>query len=686
MTMPALPAAILADLQRWFDLSADAMLAVAPAGEIMLVNRQAEQMFGYVAGTLQGQALEILVPEPLREVHRQHRRTYLAKPEVRAMETERELSGQRRDGSRFPIGVSLAPIHTEGGLLVIASVRDISQTWRARQVAARARRDRFVLQIGSLAVESSDYEHAIQQIPELVATALGVPTVVVLSTDLHHPSPRIRAATQLLPDAAATLTRTFGDIQFIRNSFVPGETGSITWGTLQNERYAAIREGLVRFGFRDIAMVPLFGHEEPLGALAALAHNPGAFDPDKVGFLHSVANLLASAVQRSHAEEQLAHAQRLDAVGQLTGGIAHDFNNLLTVISGNLQLLEAELPDTAETRATIDGALRAVDRGADLTRRLLAFARRQPLWPRPVVPKPLLDELGHMLTRTLGELIEIEIDCAANVPDVYADANELDTALVNLALNARDAMPRGGRLSITARGAELGAPPNEWGLPAGTYVEFVVADTGTGMTPETQAHACEPFFTTKGSGRGSGLGLSMVHGFVIQSGGNLMLRSRLGYGTRVAFVLPIAHAAATPEHHADPPSGMLAGHHETILVVEDEPDVRAIAVRFLGAIGYEVRAAGSAHAALEVLRSPQHLDLLFSDVVLGDGMTGAELAREARRQRPELAVLLTSGYAGSHAPTVEADAPLEFALLRKPYRREELASAVRTQLAEAARR
>ncbi len=681
MSVPPVPATSLDSLRHWFELAADAMLAVAPEGDLVLVNPRAERMFGYADGTLCGQALETLVPESLRAAHRQHRHAYLAQPVRRVMETQHELSGLRRDGSRFPIGISLSPVQTERGLLVIASVRDISQTWRARQVLERARRDRFVLQIGSLAVESPDYERAIQQIPEQVATALAIPTVVVFATDLRHPRPRIRAATGLSSAAAATLTAAFGDIQFIRSSFAPGGLTAITGETLREDRFASIRAGLAQAGFADLAMVPLFGHDEPLGALAALAPTSHAFDRDKVGFLHSVANLLASAVQRSHTEEQLAHAQRLDAVGQLTGGIAHDFNNLLTVVSGNLQLLEAELPADTETRAILDGALRAVDRGADLTRRLLAFARRQPLWPRPVVPQPLLDELGHMLTRTLGEVIEVEVDCAADVPDVYADANELDTALVNLALNARDAMPRGGKLAISARRVQLATTPNPWSVPPGAYVEFTVADTGTGMTPAIQAHACEPFFTTKGSGKGSGLGLSMVHGFVTQSGGNLALHSRLGYGTQVAFVLPIASSAPAQPRPAEPPRDVSAGHQETILVVEDEADVRTIAARFLGAIGYQVLVADSARAALAILASESHVDLLFSDVVLGDGMTGVELARTALGQHPALAVLLTSGYAGTPGSTVDADAAPEFALLRKPYRRDELAEAVRARLA-----
>jgi signal transduction histidine kinase len=320
-----------------------------------------------------------------------------------------------------------------------------------------------------------------------------------------------------------------------------------------------------------------------MGALAAIAREFRRFDHDAVHFLQTVANLLSSVVQRSRAQDQLAHSQRLDAVGQLTGGVAHDFNNLLTVISGNLQLLEAELADRPETLAVIASALRAVGRGAELTRKLLTVARRQRLSPRAIDPQALLHELGTMLRRTLGEIISVEIACPEQVSSVYADPAQLDAALVNLALNSRDAMPRGGRLRIAVREQRVEPDVARAELKAGDYVVFAVSDTGIGMPPEVLARAFEPFYTTKDVGKGSGLGLSMVYGFVKQSGGHLVVESRLGYGTRIELYLPATRrSVATPETTA-------AGHahrgHETVLVVEDEPDVRGIAVAFLHSLG-----------------------------------------------------------------------------------------------------
>jgi signal transduction histidine kinase len=428
-------------------------------------------------------------------------------------------------------------------------------------------------------------------------------------------------------------------------------------------------------GFATGLAARLFDVAQPLGAVLALARAPRALDRDAGHFLQQIADVLASAVQRHRTQEQLAHAQRLDAVGQLTGGIAHDFNNLLTVISGNLQLLEAQLPANGDATDVIASALRAVGRGAELTRKLLAFARRQRLSPRAIAPRQLLVDVGLMLRRTLGEQVDLSIHCDDDVGAVFADPAQLDAALVNLALNARDAMPRGGRIAITARRERVGAATDEDARP-GDYVVFAVADTGLGMAPEVQARAFEPFFTTKEHGKGSGLGLSMVYGFVKQSGGHLTVDSRLGYGTRIELFLPASAPAAAP---IDTPAGALPRRgHERVLVVEDEPEVRGIALAFLRSLGYEAVAAADAEEALDVLRGGAAVDVLFSDVVLGAGAGGGELAIAARALRPGLPVLLTSGYERPAGERVQPTA--DFPLLRKPYRREELAEALRQVL------
>ena len=679
MNPPELPVISFAMLSTWFDIAPDAMIAVDRQGAIVLANAQAERMFGYGQGALQGLTLEALVPESLRQAHRTHRHDYMARPRIRPMGIGYELMGLKHDDQTFPLEIGLSSIATDKGVIAIASVRDISDTRRVRQALERAQRDNYIALISRLALESPDHELAIRRILELMVAALELPAAAIFGTDGRHRAFHIRASTGLPEQAARAIIPVLGDADFIQRAFDARKHDVITFDMLQDGSSDGVRRDLSKAGFHDVALVPLFVRQEALGFLLALATAPHSFDEGKANFLQSIASLLTSAIQRSRTEERLAHAQRLDAVGQLTGGVAHDFNNLLTVVSGNLQLLETELSGQQGLQEIIDSALRAVERGSYLTRRLLTFARRQPLQPRPVVPQPLMEELGSMLRRTLGESIVVQIDCPAEISDLYADPNELDTALVNLALNARDAMPRGGRLGINVRDINLDDVDNQWKLPSGRYVAITVSDTGTGMSPDALAHAFEPFFTTKESGQGSGLGLSMVYGFATQSGGAITIDSRLGYGTRMELVLPAAAPSAKTEDDRQPEDVAQRNARETILVVEDETDVRTVATRFLSAVGYHVVAAASAREALDLLIAKPDVDLLFSDVVLGSGMDGTELAREARRIRPNLPILLASGYQGSGDRRREEPGET-FELLRKPYRREQLTGAIRRLL------
>ncbi len=407
--------------------------------------------------------------------------------------------------------------------------------------------------------------------------------------------------------------------------------------------------------------------------LIAYARQPRRFDHDAVHLLQSIANLLAALAQRRHTEEQLAHAQRLDALGQLTGGIAHDFNNLLTVMSGSLQLLEQETQERPEARELIATALRSVARGAELTSKLRAFARKQRLLPQATDTQLLLQDVRLMLRRTLGETVSLHVDAEAGLPAAFVDPAQLETALVNLALNARDAMPGGGRIDIRARHVLVDADHSREGLPIGYYILITVSDTGHGMSPEILARAMEPFFTTKESGRGSGLGLSMVYGFAKQSGGHLQIDSAPGQGTRIGLYLPATRAAAGI---VEPVADGRTGHGgETILVVEDEPAVRGICVAFLRSSAYKVLAVANAEDAMKVFAETPEIALVFSDVMLGSGRNGKELAAHVRQLKPGFPVLLTSGYE-EHAAADGA----EFELLRKPYRREQLLAAVQRLL------
>jgi PAS domain S-box-containing protein len=365
----------------------------------------------------------------------------------------------------------------------------------------------------------------------------------------------------------------------------------------------------------------------------------------RIGGAHIFTGFIRDLTARVKMEQDLRQAQKMEAVGQLTGGVAHDFNNLLTVISGNLEMLESRLGD-AEQRDILKEAQEAAQLGADLAKRLLAFGRRQPLQPRSTDLNALVAGMVDLLRRSLGEMVAIETRLAPNLPRIMVDPGQVENALLNLAVNARDAMPKGGHLYIDTGCAEIDreiAAGDPDAVP-GIYVTLGVTDTGTGMTAEVQRRAFEPFYTTKGPGAGSGLGLSMVYGFVKQSGGHVRLYSELGHGTTVRLYLPPRDAAVAAEAAMAGQGGrMEAG--ETVLVVEDDPRVRRVSVRRLKELGYRVLEAESGPSALDVIAAETPIDLLFTDIVMSGGMSGVELAQRVRQEHPRMKILFTSGYA-----------------------------------------
>jgi len=386
---------------------------------------------------------------------------------------------------------------------------------------------------------------------------------------------------------------------------------------------------------------------------------------------------LVDISERKQMEEALRQAQKMEAVGQLTGGVAHDFNNLLSVIVGNLELM-AENTEDAATIRRLRTVLRAANRGAELTHRLLAFSRRQSLQPKATALPELLTELRALLVRTIGETIAIEISAAPDVAPCMVDRGQLENAVLNLVINARDAMPHGGRVTIVARNANLGeseVAPYPEALP-GDYVEIAVVDRGEGMTEEIRRRAVEPFFTTKEVGKGSGLGLSMVYGFVKQSGGFVSLESTPGTGTTVRLFLPQAALEVDAEAGSNPDAKPTPRRSGTALVVEDQPDVRRTSAMRLENMGFRVLQAADGPAALALIEANPDIVLLFSDVVMPGGMDGFALAQAARRLRPSLPVLLTTGYAGGTTETRER-------ILFKPYHNRDLADAVDAALAAA---
>jgi len=392
--------------------------------------------------------------------------------------------------------------------------------------------------------------------------------------------------------------------------------------------------------------------------------------------------MLGGMVDVTHEREmesRLRQSQKLEALGQLTGGVAHDFNNLLTVILGNAEILSDALGDDARLRVLADMVASAAERGAQLTNRLLAFSRKQPLQPHLLDVGHQIQEMEALLRRTLAENIQIGIARASDLWKTRIDPSQLEAAILNLTLNARDAMPLGGKLTIAATNAALDddAMPEQDVIP-GQYVAVTVTDTGEGIAHTIVGRIFEPFFTTKEVGKGSGLGLSMVYGFVKQSGGIVRVTSEPGAGTEVALYFPRAYGVETYPGLAarDMP---LVGGKETILVVEDDTLVREHLIAQLKALGYRIIGAPSGPDAVEILRTRPDIDLLFTDVVMPGGMNGRELADVARKMRPDLRTLFTSGYSEN---VIMHDGRLDSGidLLGKPYRREELAAQVRKVL------
>jgi PAS domain S-box-containing protein len=406
---------------------------------------------------------------------------------------------------------------------------------------------------------------------------------------------------------------------------------------------------------------------------------------DKNGRLIGFGKVTRDMTERREAQrqidqirEQLARAQKMEAIGHLTGGIAHDFNNLLQVITGNVALLQSQIGDDPKAVQRLRNMAMAADRGARLTRQLLAFARRQPLQPRVVDLARALTDGANLLHRTLGDNIEVESVVAGGLWNAFVDLAQLENALLNLALNARDAMPNGGKLTIELRNAYLDEryAARHGDVKAGQYVLIAVTDTGIGMTPEQVERAFEPFFTTKPEG--AGLGLSQVYGFVKQSDGHIKIYSEPGQGTTVKLYLPRVRAKQEPEP-TWPAEEAASGQDEQVLVVEDDVEVRAAVADMVADLGYRVLQAEDARSALAILRSGVRIDLLFTDVVMPGAINGRQLALAAQELVPTIAVLFTSGYT-ENAIIHHGRLDDEVILLSKPYDKDELALKIRLAL------
>ena len=691
-----------------YDAYPDGVLLVNDRGLIVLANPAVSTLLGYAPEALQGQSVDLLVPLGVAPRHAAYRQGYALAPKSRPMGTELELRARRADGSEVMVEIALSPLRVqaaEGATdYVVVSVRGVGAYPRVKRAMQRARYNEFVLQLGRVAVDALDPDELLQNMPTVVVQALEVDAVAVFLLTPNHLE--LRLASYSGAQAEEVKKTVYPNRPDTTAGYVVAQRAPLIVANFAREQRFVPSTRLIDANARSALAVPLNDRGQIIGVLAAWSNSLRKFGDDEVAFLEALSSLLSTTLQRTQAESQLRHAQRMETVGQLTGGIAHDFNNLLTVIQGNLQML-AERPGVesdALANQLVAAATRAGQRGADLTSKLLAFARRQALEPAAVDAPALLQSLADMLRRTLGEKIRVLVQPTADAAGAQegaadnllglaclADEVQLESALLNVAINARDAMPGGGTMQLRCgAGAWPGLEPVVLFEPgpsprAAQWVWFSVQDNGSGMTEAVRDRAFEPFFTTKDAGRGTGLGLSTVYGFVKQSQGHVVIDSAPGVGTTVTLYLPAVAATKAGPTAAVPPAAADAADAEwlaglRVLLVEDDSDVLGVALSFLQSFGCVVQACAHAEAALQVLAEGAVFDVLLTDINLGPGLDGRALARRATALQPNLSVLLTSGYS-----RWVGGAPAGWPVLKKPYTQQQLGQAMAQCLPSPAR-
>jgi PAS domain S-box-containing protein len=611
--------------------SNDAIITKALDGTITAWNPAAEHLFGYSSLEAVGKHIRLIVPEGRRDemydiLERIGRGESIERQESRRL---------HKDGHELDVSVTVSPLRSAAGEIVGASkiARDITESKRTQGALDREieERQRIFETSQDLILVTDSTGNFIQISPSSMAILGYAPREMVghSAIDFIHPD-----------DLEATR-------QEMRSARRGGQTRSFE----------------ARYRHKD-------------GRTVILNWMGTWSEPARRHFF-----IGRDLTEKLAAEAQIRQAQKMDAIGQLTGGVAHDFNNILTVITGTIGILAdavADRPDLVSIAKLIDDA---ADRGAQLTKHLLAFARKQPLRPREIEVNSLIVETAKLLRPTIGEQIEVSPKLAADAWPAMVDPSQLSTAVLNLALNARDAMPDGGKLIIETRNVHLdeGYASMHSDVAVGDYVMVAVSDTGAGISAENLEKVFDPFFTTKEVGKGTGLGLSMVFGFVKQSGGHIKIYSEVGHGTSVKVYLPRSTGPGQNAEETILPA-QVAGGDETVLIVEDDALVRKYVITQVASLGYSTLEAANAREALKIIDNGVPIDLLFTDIIMPGSMNGRQLSDEALRRRPSLKVLFTSGYTENaivHHGRLDAGV----LLLAKPYRKNELAKMLRIALA-----
>jgi PAS domain S-box-containing protein len=610
--------------------SNDAIITKALDGTITGWNGAAERLFGFSATEAVGNRIDIIVPPDSREEVREILNQIARGEVIEQYETLR----LHKDGKVVEVSLGISPIRSATGEIVGASktARDIGESKRTRNALNQEIEERRRI------FESS-------QDLILVTDAAG---------NLVQVSPSSIAILGYRPEEMVGLNV----VRFI----LPEDLDSAHEGMRLAQYGQPMRDIETRYTHKD-------GHALTLAWMGTWS------EPVRRHFF-----IGRDLTEKLAAEAQLRHAQKMEAVGQLTGGIAHDFNNILTVITGTIEILSDAVADRPEIAAIAKMIDEAAERGAELTKHLLAFSRKQPLQPREVDINALIVETTKLLRPTLGEQVEIDLMLAEDAWTALVDPSQLTTGILNLALNARDAMPAGGKLALETKNIHLdqGYAEMHAEVTAGHYVMIAVSDTGSGIAADDLEKVFEPFFTTKEVGKGTGLGLSMVYGFVKQSNGHIKIYSEEGHGTTVKVYLPRATGLDHTTEELSAPSLMERGD-EVILIVEDDTLVRKYATAQIQGLGYTTLEASNAAEALEVIGETEIIDLLFTDVIMPGTLNGRQLVDEALKLRPSLKTLFTSGYT-ENAIVHHGRLDSGVLLLAKPYRKADLARMIRRAL------
>jgi PAS domain S-box-containing protein len=630
----------------------DAIVAVGHDGTIVQVNSQAQDLFGYDRHELIGQKVEILVPESYRHQHHSHRENFAEAPKTRRMGGDLDLYGRRRNGSEFPVEISLSPVSTEQGAFVLSAIRDISDRKRIEEELRRANEElhrRSAEQLGEYRsrlasiIDSSEDAILSKDLNGIITSwnrgaehmyGYGPEEVIGKHISLLTPSDR--------PD----------EISEILQKVAKGES---------TEHYESVR--VTKDGRHLNVSVSVSPLRDALDGI--------------VGASAIVRDITA----QKRTEGQIRQSQKMEAIGRLAGGVAHDFNNILGIINACTEFLRDRIDPAAEPFLYVDNIKKATERGASLTKQLLAFSRTSAIQPRVLDLNERLRDISKLLRPLLGDDVEILIVPKSSSAIVEADPGQLDQIVVNLAVNARDAMPRGGKFILetgAVRFDEAFADQHQ-AMPAGKYILLTVSDTGSGMDEATVSRIFEPFFTTKETGKGTGLGLATVYGIVKQSAGHILVYSEPGHGTTFKIYLPSADHKIGVGSTAEPETVSPKRQGTTIPLVEDDDIMRSLTRQLLQEHGYTVFEANDGKSALEWVEShPSPIDLLLTDVVMRR-MSGPELVERLRTSHPTLKVVYMSGYTGELIAEREV-LKRGITLLEKPFTRTALLNTIHTTL------